>query len=392
MKRLLALCCLLASTFALQRVPIKRMPSIRQSLRQLGLRPTDLLRVDRNSKLSGKVPGNRTAPTVLTNYLDTQYYGEIGIGTPPQTFKVVFDTGSANLWIPSVRCSLLYSACSSHNRYDSSSSRSYEPNGAGFAIQYGSGNVRGFLSQDIVMVANIPVIQVFAEAVALSTDPFIFAKFDGVLGMGFRTISIDGIPPVFDRILDQHVLKEEVFSVYYNRDSYGSPGGELILGGTDPSYYTGDFHYLQLSKKGFWQIEMRGISVGGEILFCSQGCAAIVDTGSSYISGPAAEISSIVTSIGATSLAEGEYTVNCEHIHLLPHVSFNLGGREYVLKGEDYIMKESQFGEDVCVVAMSGMDIPPPQGPLWILGASFIGRYYTEFDHQRTRIGFATAV
>ncbi|XP_042198172.1 renin [Callorhinchus milii] len=306
MKRLLALCCLLASTFALQRVPIKRMPSIRQSLRQLGLRPTDLLRVDRNSRLSGKVPGNRTAPTVLTNYLDTQYYGEIGIGTPPQTFKVVFDTGSANLWIPSVRCSLLYSACSSHNRYDSSSSRSYEPNGAGFAIQYGSGNVRGFLSQDIVMVANIPVIQVFAEAVALSTDPFIFAKFDGVLGMGFRTISIDGIPPVFDRILDQHVLKEEVFSVYYNRDSYGSPGGELILGGTDPSYYTGDFHYLQLSKKGFWQIEMRGISVGGEILFCSQGCAAIVDTGSSYISGPAAEISSIVTSIGATSLAEGE--------------------------------------------------------------------------------------
>uniref|UniRef100_A0A4W3J3R1 renin n=1 Tax=Callorhinchus milii TaxID=7868 RepID=A0A4W3J3R1_CALMI len=352
------------------RVPIKRMPSIRQSLRQLGLRPTDLLRVDRNSKLSGKVPGNRTAPTVLTNYLDvgTQYYGEIGIGTPPQTFKVVFDTGSANLWIPSVRCSLLYSACSSHNRYDSSSSRSYEPNGAGFAIQYGSGNVRGFLSQDIREKS------VFAEAVALSTDPFIFAKFDGVLGMGFRTISIDGIPPVFDRILDQHVLKEEVFSVYYNRDSYGSPGGELILGGTDPSYYTGDFHYLQLSKKGFWQIEMRGISVGGEILFCSQGCAAIVDTGSSYISGPAAEISSIVTSIGATSLAEGEYTVNCEHIHLLPHVSFNLGGREYVLKGEDYIMKVRHNMSRLCPSPLTiGMDIPPPQGPLWILGASFIG-------------------
>lgn len=61
------------------------------------------------------------------------------------------------------------------------------------------------------------MVQVFAEATSLSAMPFIFAKFDGVLGMGYPNVAIDGITPVFDRIMSQHVLKEEVFSVYYSR-------------------------------------------------------------------------------------------------------------------------------------------------------------------------------
>lgn len=69
------------------------------------------------------------------------------------------------------------------------------------------------------------MVQVFAEAASLSAMPFIFAKFDGVMGMGYPNVAIDGITPVFDRIMSQHVLKEEVFSVYYSRwvESPGPP-------------------------------------------------------------------------------------------------------------------------------------------------------------------------
>lgn len=86
-------------------------------------------------------------------------------------------------------------------------------------------------------VSDIPIIQVFAEATALPAFPFIFARFDGVLGMGYPSQAIDGITPVFDRILSQQILKEDVFSVYYSRWVLEGPGfgaGEVFgLQGVD---------------------------------------------------------------------------------------------------------------------------------------------------------------
>ncbi|KAM9429594.1 renin-like [Salvelinus alpinus] len=388
----IALSLTMTTSNALQRISLKKMPSIRETLHEIGVSPAQFFAELAQESKDDPSTSNGTTPTPLTNYLDAQYYGEISIGSPAQMFNVVFDTGSANLWVPSYNCSPLYTACFTHNRYDASKSRTHIENGTGFSIQYASGNVRGFLSEDVVVVGGIPVVQVFAEVTALPAIPFIFAKFDGVLGMGYPNVAIDGITPVFDRIMSQHVLKEDVFSVYYSKDPMHKPGGELVLGGTDPDYYTGTFNYMGTRKAGKWEVNMKGVSVGEEMLFCMEGCMAVIDTGSSYITGPASSVSVLMKTIGATELAEGGYTVNCDRVKSLPSVTFHLGGHEYTLTEEDYILWQSQFGEDICSVTFRGLDVPPPTGPIWILGANFIARYYTEFDRRNNRIGFATAV
>nr|XP_015823717.2 renin [Nothobranchius furzeri] len=373
----------------LRRIALKKMPSIRETLQEMGVSAEQVL--SELAQMSSAETNNGTVPTPLTNYLDTQYFGEISIGSPAQMFNVVFDTGSANLWVPSQSCSPFSTACYTHNRYDASKSHTYVENGTGFSIQYASGNVRGFLSEDVVVVGGIPVVQVFAEATSLSAMPFIFAKFDGVLGMGYPNVAIDGITPVFDRIMSQHVLKEEVFSVYYSRDPKHSPGGELVLGGTDPNYYTGHFNYVDTREIGKWDVSMKGVSVGTEHMFCAEGCTAVIDTGSSYITGPASSVSALMKAFGA-QLDESGYKVSCDKVKTLPSVTFHLGSQEYSLTYEDYILWQTQIEGDVCIVTFRGLDIPPPAGPIWILGANFIARYYTEFDRRNNRIGFATAV
>jgi len=378
--RVLLVLCVVAFASAVHRIQLKKTKTLRQELKEQGAAHL-IPALEHN--LFGATPED------LSNYLDAQYYGDIAIGTPPQSFKVVFDTGSSNLWIPSSKC-YFSPACYLHSKYHATQSSTYKVNGTKFAIRYGSGSCSGVLSIDTVNVAGISISdQTFGEATSVPGVAFIAAKFDGLLGMGYKEISVDGVIPPFYNMVSQKLVEQPVFSFWLNRNASESEGGELMLGGIDSDKFTGDITYTPVTEKGYWQFAMDSIQINGEKVFCTNGCNAIADTGTSLIAGPSDEVKKLNEQIGATPIIGGEYTIDCAKIPTLPDMDFVIGGKKFTLKGSDYIMKVSTAGQTECISGFLGLDVPPPRGPLWILGDVFIGPYYTVFDLGNNRVGFA---
>lgn len=432
----------------------------------------------------------------LRNYMDAQYFGEIGIGTPPQMFTVIFDTGSSNLWVPSSKCYFSV-ACYFHSKYKSSHSRTYKENGKSAEIHYGTGAISGFFSQDHVKVGDLVVKnQEFIEATREPSITFLVAKFDGILGLGFQEISVGKAVPVWYNMVDQGLVKEPVFSFWFNRNVDEKEGGEIVFGGVDPDHYKGEHTYVPVTQKGYWQFDMGDVLIDGQTSgFCASGCAAIADSGTSLLAGPTTIITEVNHAIGATGVVSqeckavvsqygdtiiemllakdqpkkicsqiglctfdgtrgvsvgiesvvnenaqkasggfhdamcstcemtvvwmqnqlkqnqtqehildyvnelcerlpspmGESAVDCDSLSSMPNVSFTIGGRVFDLSPEQYVLKVGEGDVAQCISGFTALDVPPPRGPLWILGDVFMGRFHTVFDYGNMRVGFAEA-
>ncbi|XP_072419851.1 pepsin A-like [Chiloscyllium punctatum] len=384
---LIALTCIQLSE-SLVRVKLTKGKSARQALEDRGLLG-DLLEKQRYnpySKYAGYFNGQTLSTDPLINYLDMSYYGTISIGTPPQSFTVIFDTGSSNLWVPSVYCSS--QSCTNHKKFSPSKSSTFQSTNQPLSIQYGSGSMTGVLGYDTVTISNIAVKE--QEFGLSETEPgstFYYAPFDGILGLAYPNIASSGVTPVFDNMMAEKLVQQDLFAFYLTRQD-GQSGSEVVFGGVDPNHYTGHINWVPVTQEGYWQIQLDKVTINGQVVACSGGCQAIVDTGTSLLTGPNTAISTIQQYIGATQGYYGQSSINCNNLPNMPNVVFTINGVDYPLTPSEYTIQD-KYG---CMSGFDSMYIPSSSGGLWILGDVFIGPYYSIFDRGNNRVGFAKSV
>jgi len=320
----------------------------------------------------------------LTDVQDSEYFGEVDIGTPPQKFKVIYDTGSSNLWVPSKTCD----NCKKTGRhYDSSSSSSYSKNGESFSMQYGTGSCNGFLSADTVNVGGEEITGfAFGEVTHEAADVFGSAPFDGILGMGPAKAAVDQVPMPMDQLLKQGKIKHNIFAFYLA--SGGKTGSTLTLGGTDSSFHTEEFTYVPVARAAallpYWLVSATDVKVGGvSTKACGwlTGCYMVVDTGTSILAGPSSGVNTLVSKIG-------EVSADCSNVDKLPTITFTMNGKNFDLGPDFYVLRMmDENGQEQCQLGIQAVD----GVPMWILGDPFLRKYYTVWDAESNRVGFALA-
>nr|CAD2191760.1 unnamed protein product [Meloidogyne enterolobii] len=330
----------------------------------------------------------------LSDYGNTQYYGKIEIGSPPQRFNVLFDTGSSNLWIPCSNCN--NTACIQHNSFKCSNSTTCSHTGKSFTINYGTGSATGELLNDTVCFGNESLgictdsNQGFGCATSEPGSTFEDVAFDGILGMAWNSISVGLVSQPLSQIFKNHQLcAEKRFAFWLTNDNYdvtnSTIGGEFTLCGTNTERYKEPIFWCPLMSTDYWRLSLTSVSLDSLVL-SSSNASAILDTGTSLIAGPSSIINKINEKIGAQNYLGGWLNLNCSTLNKLPSVNFTLGGNNFTLDPADYVI---QIDKTTCLSGFASVDL---SGNMWILGDLFITKWYTIFDHENKRVGLAEAI
>ncbi len=315
----------------------------------------------------------------LVNLEDMAYMGPLSIGTPAQNFSVIFDTGSTDLWIPSANCTSI--ACTSKKRYNSTASSTYKADGRTYSIQYGSGAVSGVMSVDTVRVGNLTAArQVFGQMTS-SAYGFEGTEFDGIAGLGWPILGEFGMP-LYNNLVAQNQTKGVFSFLLRPYSSLKKPF--FILGGYDPTAFTGSITWISLARRSYWTVQMGNVSYGTRSIIGDP--RAIVDTGTSLILGSDRVIRLIHQYMNARLSPYGLYTVPCINVPRLPNITIRLGAGNFVLKPSEYTLR---FG-NTCYSGFMGINFKNEEGlNTWILGDVFLRVYYSIYDFNNGRVGLA---
>lgn len=320
----------------------------------------------------------------------TAYFGTMQIGSPSQSFSVVFDTGSGNLLVPADDCQS--QACRSHERYvQAKSTTSMEVSCDGtprrpsdpepkdeVTITFGTGEIWGKCVQDIICLGGTCDRGSFVAATYESTVPFSSFAFDGVLGLALNAMSQGPDFNLMQRMSKAHALRQSVFSVFLSDDD--SERSEVSFGEAKPQHMASELFWVDVARNsGYWEVKIDDIAVGNELQDLCVNCYVAVDTGTSELAGPSDVINDLARKLNVLP--------DCSNFASLPRLGFQIGGRVLNLEPRDYVDKANGR----CDVSLMPLDVPPPQGPLFVFGIPFLQKFYTVYDQDTRRVGFAAA-
>ncbi|KAI8993687.1 aspartic peptidase domain-containing protein [Pilobolus umbonatus] len=330
----------------------------------------------------------RASVDLKVAYTDLEYLGEVGIGTPPQVFRMNFDTGSADVWVPSVFCTQV---CGLHRRFNpqGSSSFSGDVNNT-WTIRYGDGSsVLGYVGEDYIQIGDVRSPN---ETIGLVTyESFKFTNdryMDGIFGLAFPSLSFTKRnTTVAEQMYDQGLIDSPTVSFYLNND-----GGKVSFGEIDSAYYTGEIQYIPTTQKQYWEVNINSIRVNGSDIPGSAQ-SALVDTGTTLIILPVDVSDTIHANIpNAVYRPSFGWLLPCAFADDQSDnaVDFFIGNIQLSIPYHSLVRTvraSNETDEPLCLSGIAGAETTQS-----ILGDTFLKVYFTVFNYRTASIGFARSI
>lgn len=318
----------------------------------------------------------------LRNYQNSLYVGIISVGTPPQSFPVIFDTGSSSLLLGSSECTSSY--CKEQKLFNHALSSTYEPKDIFSSISFGTGVVKAKFGSDRVILGDLEVnSQAIGEIIEEEGDIFDQSDYSGIIGLAYPSLDVNNQKSLFDNIIEKGILEKNIFSFYYSFNEENK--GQMTLGYLDHNKYQGEIQYHEVIEQKYWGIKLTDILVDGVSLdLCSEShpCLAAIDTGTSMIFGPSNQLPKLLEKIPETQSCVDNKG---------PVITFKFGDTNYSLSHDEYMITSVSDHKFKCQPLFSTVDMTKTYGPVWVIGDTFMQKYYTVFDRDENRVGFALA-
>lgn len=328
----------------------------------------------------------------LVNHASYMYTGKIQVGSAKQSFGVVFDTGSSDTWVYSSRVPPPH--VDYIHYFDNSKSKSYKDLHKPIQMNYGKGYCSGTLASDSVYLGGLQATnQTFAEVTKFSEDWLSEAlPFDGILGLGDRTLAVSTAPTVLDTLKESGVIDQRIFSFYLQPDPVLRDGSVFILGEVDHRYTPKGIVWTDIipNKPDYpieWRIPINKMLIDRiDLDYCdSNQCTGLVDTGTSDVGIPLPIFKTILTYIQSKrpdcqDVPNQGIKCTSRDLSNLPEFSFVFGDTTLSLSPENYMITSGSQ----TILSLMSID-----SDFFILGDPFIKTYYTVFDMNQSRIGFS---